>query len=477
MKIKNILTIFFLIWTTTLMAANFKITFKLDSVGYTDPGGQKLLGGYVVNLTGNTIKVSLMRDQDLPDGWQTMMCFGTCVAPSVDRIENVAIGPHDSTLYDINFFTGSAEDKGQATLNFWDETYYFEAHLYSVSTQPTFHISSTDSFLQAPPGADITLNAKIINNTVQSRGYAVKRIKNILAEGWSSALGFNNLFEESDEDSSFIQLAAGDSADLAVRFLTDPAAEGSGRVTLVVSDTALALQDTLPFAAQTFIPEPAFVVSVPDSFASVHTGQHAELGGFVYNQTDHTITMNMVRDENNLPPNWSTLMCFGTCVSDSVDTVSAEIDAGDSLAYSITFSTDSTMAGNGKAQLLFFAQGQKDTIWQNFYVETSATGMASADKTPLPTFKLLGNYPNPFNPSTVISWQLPARLADGAVSSRVELTVYNINGQKIATLVNSLQKAGKHQITFNAANLPSGTYLYQLKVGGIIKNGKMLLLK
>ena len=85
-------------------------------------------------------------------------------------------------------------------------------------------------------------------------------------------------------------------------------------------------------------------------------------------------------------------------------------------------------------------------------------------------FILHQNYPNPFNPVTTISYQLPQTI-------QVELTVYNISGQKVATLVDERQTAGEYQVQFDASNLPSGTYIYQLKAGKFIQTKKMVFLK
>jgi hypothetical protein len=85
-------------------------------------------------------------------------------------------------------------------------------------------------------------------------------------------------------------------------------------------------------------------------------------------------------------------------------------------------------------------------------------------------YSLEANYPNPFNPSTVISWQL-------GVSSPVKLTVYDIRGQKIATLVNEIQPAGNHSVNFDAHNLAGGLYFYQLSTGDFTQTRKMLLVK
>lgn len=85
-------------------------------------------------------------------------------------------------------------------------------------------------------------------------------------------------------------------------------------------------------------------------------------------------------------------------------------------------------------------------------------------------FQLHQNYPNPFNPVTTIKYDLPQ-------AAQVELAVYNIAGQKVATLVNEKQSAGEYSINWNATDFPSGTYIYQLKAGKFIQSKKMILLK
>jgi hypothetical protein len=84
-------------------------------------------------------------------------------------------------------------------------------------------------------------------------------------------------------------------------------------------------------------------------------------------------------------------------------------------------------------------------------------------------FNLAQNYPNPFNPRTVISWQL-------AVSSDVELSVYNLLGQKVVTLVSERQNAGNHHVEWDAAQMASGVYYYLIKAGEFQDVKKMVLL-
>jgi C1A family cysteine protease len=94
------------------------------------------------------------------------------------------------------------------------------------------------------------------------------------------------------------------------------------------------------------------------------------------------------------------------------------------------------------------------------------------------SFHLEQNYPNPFNPTTTINYQLP-------MTSHVELSVFNLLGQKVVTLVSGRQYAGKHQVEWDASYLSSGVYLYQLTANGIlsgetkqyIQTRKMIILK
>jgi len=89
----------------------------------------------------------------------------------------------------------------------------------------------------------------------------------------------------------------------------------------------------------------------------------------------------------------------------------------------------------------------------------------------IPTeFALFQNYPNPFNPSTTISWQSP-------VSGQQVLKVYDVLGNKVATLVDEYREAGSHSVTFKATHIASGMYLYRLKVGAFVETRKMLLLR
>ncbi len=98
------------------------------------------------------------------------------------------------------------------------------------------------------------------------------------------------------------------------------------------------------------------------------------------------------------------------------------------------------------------------------------------NKSEVPTTYSLGaNYPNPFNPSTTIRFTLPT-------SENVRLSIFDIQGRQVATLVNEVYSAGRHEVIWRGQDnssrpVASGTYFYRLKTGGFTETKKMLLLK
>ena len=103
------------------------------------------------------------------------------------------------------------------------------------------------------------------------------------------------------------------------------------------------------------------------------------------------------------------------------------------------------------------------------YKLAGTTSVAEESGSPV-DFTLDQNYPNPFNPETVIRYALP-------VAGNVNLTVYNSLGEIVATPVDQFVEAGSHEVSFNAADLPSGVYIYKLSSGSYTSVKKMLLMK
>ena len=104
------------------------------------------------------------------------------------------------------------------------------------------------------------------------------------------------------------------------------------------------------------------------------------------------------------------------------------------------------------------------------FAVVSVTGVEDETSYSPSEFSLEQNYPNPFNPTTTIKYNLKDEV-------NVVLNVYNIIGEKVASLVNEKQSAGSYSINFDASNLSSGTYFYKLIAGNFVSVKKMLLLK
>lgn len=99
----------------------------------------------------------------------------------------------------------------------------------------------------------------------------------------------------------------------------------------------------------------------------------------------------------------------------------------------------------------------------------SVTSDIPAEKRPI-FFELNQNYPNPFNPSTTIEYSMAAR-------ARVELTIYDVLGQPIETLVDQVQDVGNYSVRWDGTAFASGVYYCRLKAGDFMQTRKILLMR
>jgi hypothetical protein len=251
---------------------------------------------------------------------------------------------------------------------------------------------------------------------------------------------------------------------------------------------------------------------------SISEGQSFRMSGFSFpfhylNGGELTLPDSAVSEDINISvevPEFATLdrqnnsISFGDSIASAVQ---FNVSVGDSAAEPYEFDTPVTLTlaipndlpeaiANSKSDfVLAFSDstGATDTTGiQTIEVDTansivtakvehfSTISMTTDDETSTeigdqpdtkPTaYKLYENYPNPFNPSTTIKYDLKE-------ANHVTLTVYNMLGQKVATLVDKQQQSGQHQVRFDATGMSSGIYFYRINAGDYSATHKMTLVK
>ena len=146
------------------------------------------------------------------------------------------------------------------------------------------------------------------------------------------------------------------------------------------------------------------------------------------------------------------------------------VSPGDSVEWSYLpphpVTRDTLEVGKHSIVGLVNGYGLSDTLWVSVATLSAIKIAPSAPQ----GYVLENAYPDPFNPSTTIDYQLPAR-------NHVVLNIYDALGRKVETLVDEVQNAGFHSITFDADRLASGVYFDKLEAGPFIETRKVLLLK
>lgn len=149
-----------------------------------------------------------------------------------------------------------------------------------------------------------------------------------------------------------------------------------------------------------------------------------------------------------------------------------QINLRDEEKYLFSLSPTSTASLSGLEDLRRDGTPVMDTqvAEQRFTLTISSTPTSTPVNEFPQSIALRQNYPNPFNPTTSVSFDLPE-------ATEMRLDVYNIQGQRVATLVNGAMSAGTHSVTFDASSLSSGVYVYRLQAGNIVLSRKMTLIK
>jgi polyhydroxybutyrate depolymerase len=136
--------------------------------------------------------------------------------------------------------------------------------------------------------------------------------------------------------------------------------------------------------------------------------------------------------------------------------------------YSIQLSSDFTENTTIYFTLRISSNGTH--YWSDLMPLDIVTNIPTQDRALPESYVLEQNYPNPFNPKTIINYELP-------IAYEVELSIYNLIGQKVATLISEKQRPGHHKVEWDATGFVSGIYYYVLKAGDYRDVKKMVLLR
>ena len=197
--------------------------------------------------------------------------------------------------------------------------------------------------------------------------------------------------------------------------------------------------------------------------------------GSIVNISSSIINLAVVRRLDVNLEGWTSSICIGSlCYSDWVDSVSVNIESEDTASIGVLVWTNGS--GNSSLQLDLFNNNISDdniildlNIFASYYTNIENESLNNNN------YITVSAYPNPFNPSTQINYDL----AEGAI---VLIDVRDLMGRNIKLLVNGFQSMGYHSVRWDATNhygesVSAGIYFYTIQVGKFRQSEKMLLLK
>jgi flagellar hook assembly protein FlgD len=199
---------------------------------------------------------------------------------------------------------------------------------------------------------------------------------------------------------------------------------------------------------------------------------------FVQNNTANEIRIRVARINNQLPTDWTSSLCVGLCYPPNVDTLEMTVPASGQEALELNVQVNNNLQSVANITLkLENLANTSEAITKDFTVSTQPAGLSNRQQSLSGQFQLQSNYPNPFNPSTTIPFEI-------GMNSRgtTSLAIYNILGQRVRLLFDKFLQPGAYEITWNGQDdrgnpVTSGLYFYQLRSGNNTLIGKMVMMK
>jgi len=219
-------------------------------------------------------------------------------------------------------------------------------------------------------------------------------------------------------------------------------------------------------------PAQFFELIVHDTSSFIQPWQTVVLDGYIKNVSNDSLHINMIRLQNNMPSgSWFSSLCMGSfCAAPSTDTVSTlgippiippyPIPPGDSILMDVAISQTDSIVATATIYIKFATLDESQIEYQWFEVSSITSSVNNSENTPVNKFKLLNNYPNPFNNQTIISAQIDK-------ASDVSLQIFDILGREVFSTNREISSAGKVTFKWNGLNkhgeeLSSGIYFYRV---------------
>jgi len=332
-------------------------------------------------------------------------------------------------------------------------------------------LSGTGNFLEP----EITLSTTFIDLDTISVDSSKTEIFTINNDGEADLV----VSDISVDDNAFtitptsVNLTPGDSQIVSVRFTPVNAGDYSGTITITSNDgdegtLTVSLQGAckkitayFSYTADTGVSYNILINSI--NYIDLKVGD--EIGVFDVTSSGDTICVGALIDSGSYP-----LGLTAWADDSQTETIQDGYITGNTMIFKIL---DKSSMTEYQAQATY--SSGDGTFGNGAYADISILN------TTYPTFvkeniivvsgyKLYDNYPNPFNPETIIKYDLPEECF-------VSINVYSLKGQLIATLINREQQPGLYEVTWHPKNISSGIYIYRLKAGDFIQSKKMLYLK
>ena len=223
-----------------------------------------------------------------------------------------------------------------------------------------------------------------------------------------------------------------------------------------------------------------FTINVHDTNILDSLGSEIIFAVDLTNNSSKDMSVSIIRRDNSIPNSWSSSLCFDFCFAPHLDSLSTTSDFGSSpLSPGETREVSLHVFplvdyGVGNVFLDFINEENRlESYGVDFEASTIIVSVED-EISKISDYKLSQNFPNPFNPTTIINYSIGVK---NGSSEFVSLKVYDVLGREVATLINQHQSAGSYSVEFNSAKLTSGVYFYELRSDNFHQINKMILEK